>query len=231
MKADVVVVAAGKGRRLHSQIPKQFVLLAGKPILAHTLTIFDQHPRVADIIIVGAAGWLLHISSDIVEKFNFRKVNRIIPGGEERKDSVIAGIAALKSDRRPVLIHDGVRPFVTAKLIERLLNGLEGADACIPVLPCVDTIKEIDGEWVKRTIHRERMRRVQTPQAFHLARLREALQFAEQEPGPVTDEATLIERAHGNVRCVDGELENIKITTDFDLKVANLILCEKNACG
>lgn len=231
MQADVVVVAAGKGRRLESRIPKQFLLLAGKPVLAHTLAIFNQHPRVAKIIIVGATDWLFHISTDIVKKFNLCKVNRIIPGGEERKDSVVAGIAALQSDQRPVLIHDGVRPFVTAEMIDRILDGLGGADACIPVLPCVDTIKEINGEWITKTIPRANLRCVQTPQAFQLTKLRKALLLAEQESGLVTDEAMLIERVRGKIRCVEGELENIKITTEFDLKVANLILSEKNACG
>ncbi|MFQ5628239.1 MAG: 2-C-methyl-D-erythritol 4-phosphate cytidylyltransferase [bacterium] len=230
MQADVVVVAAGQGRRLQKQIPKQFFPLAGKPILAHTLKIFEQHPRVEDIIIVGATDWLFHISTEIVDKFGFEKVNRVIAGGAERQYSVAKGIAALESGQRPVLIHDGVRPFVRAGLIDRILDGFEDADACIPILPCVDTIKEIEGGWIKKTIPRANLRRVQTPQAFKLDKLREAFQLAERKSRIATDDAALVEEIQGKIRWVEGEQDNIKITTAFDLKIANLILDEKNIC-
>lgn len=228
MQADVVVVAAGKGRRLQSQFPKQFLPLAGKPILAHTLTVFDQHPRIENVIIVGAEDWLFYISTDVVEKFGIQKVKKIVAGGEERQQSVQAGVVALESKKKAVLVHDGVRPFVSIALIDRVLDGLPGADACIPALPSADTIKEIDGEWIKKTIARERLRCVQTPQAFLPEKLRGALQHAEQKSLYATDEAALIEHLRGKVRWVEGEPFNIKITTEFDLKMANLIMGEKN---
>lgn len=227
MQADVIVVAAGKGRRLQRRIPKQFLRLSEKPILAHTLNVFDQHPRIEKVLIVGAEDWLFHISTEVVEKFGIRKVDNIVAGGDERQQSVLAGIAALDGKQKAVLIHDGVRPFVSMALIDRVLDGLPGADACIPALPSADTIKEIDGEWIKRTIPRDRLRCVQTPQAFLPEKLHEALQYAEQKSLHATDEAVLVEHIHGKVRWVEGDPGNIKITTAFDLKMANLILGEK----
>lgn len=226
MLVNVIIVAAGKGLRLKSQIPKQFLPLSGKPILAHTLAIFEQHPAVEEIVIVGAQDWLFYLSSDIVEKYRFDKVRKIVAGGKERQHSVQAGLEALENKKRPVLIHDGVRPFVSAVLIDRVLASLQGADACIPAIASADTIKEVDGDWVRRTLPRASLRRVQTPQVFHTETLLDALSAANRNGDFVTDEATLIEKKGGKVRWVEGEIQNMKITTDFDLKVAHLILGE-----
>ena len=221
--ADAIVVAAGKGARLKSDLPKQFLPLADKPILAHTLSVFEQHRDIENIVIVGAQDWLFYLSSEIVDKYEIAKVRKIVAGGAERQHSVQAGLASLEAAGRPVVIHDGVRPFVTAQLISRVIEGLVDADACIPVLPCTDTIKEVDGDWVKRTIPRAALRTVQTPQAFQRQMLAEALAAANRKGHFVTDEATLIESAGGKVRWVPGEAENIKITTEIDLKIAHVL--------
>lgn len=224
MPANVIVVAAGKGSRLQSQVPKQFLSLAGKPILAHTLTVFEQHPAVEEIVIVGAQDWLFYLQSDIVEKYRFGKVRKIVAGGEERQHSVQAGLEALESMAAPVLIHDGVRPFVPPELLDRVIANLHDADACIPAIPSTDTIKEVEGEWIRKTLARESLRRAQTPQAFQPKSLLQALAEANRTGRLVTDEATLIEMAGGKVRWVEGDPHNMKITTEFDLKVAHLII-------
>jgi len=223
--ADVVVVAAGKGSRFGEKTPKQFQVLENKPILAHSLLLFEQHPGINSIIIVGAADWLFFIAQDIVDAFGISKVRQVVSGGKERTDSVSKGLAALDaSSGRPVLIHDAARPLLKSEIIDRVLAGLQGVDACIPTVPCTDTVKEVVGNFIENTIPRANLRFAQTPQGFCLPVLLHALKQQVASEDAVTDEAMLVEKHGGHVRWVDGSLENIKITSRLDLDIAELIL-------
>lgn len=224
MQADAVVVAAGKGRRLGDQLPKQFIILHDKPILAHTLAIFARHSGIARIVVVGPADWLSFVNDEIVARFHLEKIHAVIAGGRERQDSVLAGVKALPATGTHVLVHDGARPFASAALIDRVLDGLADVDCCIPALPCADTIKRVHGEWVAETLPRDELRLVQTPQGFERRRLLQVLARAATDGVVATDEAALIEKYGGTVRWVDGERRNIKITTQFDLQIAKSLL-------
>ncbi len=226
MKAQAIIVAAGRGSRFGSDMPKQFLELKGKPILAHAVAAFEAHADIESVIIVGAEDWLFYIAEDIVGKYGLTKVQKIIPGGKERQDSVEAGLTALDDTSLPVLIHDGARPLVSAGVIDRVLAGMAEADACIPAVPLHDTIKRVQGREVVQTIDRETLRAVQTPQGFWPEALAGLLQQARTEALHVTDEASLTEHYGGRVHWVEGDPANLKITTTFDLKIAHLILEE-----
>ena len=227
MNANAVIVAAGKGLRLGNRIPKQFLALAEKPILARSLEAFDQHPQIAEIVVVGAADWLVYIEEQIIAPHGFRKVSRVVRGGKERQDSVAEGVLALPQSALPVLVHDAARPFVSAAVISRVIAGLPDADACIPTVPVADTIKEVKQGWVVRTLARDRLRKVQTPQGFWPQPLLQTLEKAKEKGLCATDEAYLIEHFGGRVSCVDGDPGNIKVTTEWDLKFAEWMLEEQ----
>ncbi len=226
MNAQAIIVAAGRGSRFGSDMPKQFLELGGKPILAHAAAAFEAHPAIESVVIVGAEDWLFYIAEDIVGKYGLTKVQKIVSGGKERQDSVAAGLAALEKTDTPVLIHDGARPLVPAAVIDRVLAGMSGADACIPAVPLHDTIKQVRGREVLKTIDRDSLRAVQTPQGFWPRSLTELMRKAQEDALLVTDEAGLTEHYGGRVHWVDGDPANLKITTTFDLKIAQLILEE-----
>lgn len=231
MIAGAIVVAAGQGRRMAGRLPKQFLELGRQPILARSLGVLEAHPRVHSIVVVGPQDWLLHISSAIVDAFRLTKVRKVVAGGKERQESVLAGFKALEQTYEAVLIHDGVRPLLVPELVDRVLDGLTEADACIPAIPCPDTVKAIDGEWVTETVPRDRLRLAQTPQAFRCKILEKAFNQAGQSQVFATDEAGLVERIGGRVRWVEGDARNLKITTALDLKVANFLLeMEERKC-
>ncbi len=222
--ADLIIVAAGKGLRFGSDKPKQFVALNEKPILARALEAFERHTNVQNIVIVGSVDWLFHIQRNIVEKYDFAKVAHVVEGGRRRQDSVELGLAKLDGDAEYVLVHDGARPFASYKLIDDVLVGCRDVEACIPALSLSDTIKEVEGEFITKTLDRSILKRVQTPQAFKKDALQKAFKFAHENNIEATDEAYIIEKMGGKTRWIAGDFENIKITTQFDLKIAKLIV-------
>ena len=227
MNVDAIVVAAGKGLRFGGQTPKQFLDLAGKPILAYTIAVLNSHPQIERIIVVGAEDWLLYIAEEIVDRYNFEKVHKVVSGGAQRQDSVLAGIQALEKQKGPILIHDGARPFASPEIIEAVINALAENDAAIPGIPVTDTIKVIENDRVKNTVDRSQLRAVQTPQGFYIEKLQNALLRAQKEEIAVTDEAMLMEQFGHSVAIVEGSGKNLKITNEFDLKIAELILKDR----
>ncbi|MCA9731884.1 MAG: 2-C-methyl-D-erythritol 4-phosphate cytidylyltransferase [Deferribacteres bacterium] len=225
---DLIIVAAGKGLRFGGDMPKQFLELAGKPVLAHTIDAFQIHPKIGRIIVVGPEDWLFYIADEIVDKYKFDKVNHIVSGGQERQDSVLAGLNALGSQTGPVLIHDGARPLVTAPLIDRVIAALDDAPSVVPAVAVTDTVKVVEGDFVSKSLQRDKLRAVQTPQGFHVENLRTLLLQAQMEKRTVTDEAMLMEENDIAVALVDGQSSNLKITSAFDLKIAELILKERD---
>ncbi|MBM3293147.1 MAG: 2-C-methyl-D-erythritol 4-phosphate cytidylyltransferase [Candidatus Aminicenantes bacterium] len=219
-----VIVAAGAGRRFGGAKP--FALLAGRPLVEWSLAVFENHPLVRTIVLV-----LGEEASRADFRTRFPKLASVVRGGAERQDSVRRGFARLDPLATDVvLVHDGARPLVSAELIVRVVEAARRRGAAVPVVPTADTIKEIAGGRVVRTPDRDRLGRVQTPQAFSYSVLEKALAKAREEGYLGTDEAALVERCGGEVAVVEGDERNIKITTRLDLKIAEVI-CHEDRPG
>ncbi len=234
MKADAVIVSAGKGLRFvegKSRVrtpdhgKKQFHLLEGKPILAHTLEKFETCPMIRSILLVVGQEDMDYCLNEVVEKFQFKKVSQIVPGGKRRQESVRNGIDALPKDVKVVAIHDGVRPFVTQAMIEDSIQSAVTFGAVVLAMPVKETIKisNPDGT-VLKTLDRESLWQIQTPQTFQVNIIKEAHSRAMKDGFVGTDDASLVERLGVAVHILPGSYMNIKITTPEDLLLANLFL-------
>ena len=219
-----IIAAAGAGTRMASDRPKQFLLLAGKPVLFHTLQVFEECDSIDEVIVVlpaaESAGFL-----SLAGKYGVRKLGRVVPGGMTRADSVKRGLMAIRSATAEIVaVHDGVRPFVTADEINRTVAAAETEGAAILVAPVTDTIKQIGGGSVLKTLDRGVLRRALTPQCFRYELLCEAYQNADVNDASLTDESALVEKLGKPVSIVEGSARNIKITTVEDLAIAEAIL-------
>ena len=221
-----IIVAAGKGERVNSLIPKQYLPLLGKPILAHTLDIFEKSPWIGEIIVVINPLHEEIFKKEVWEKYGYRKIKKYVSGGETRQDSVYCGVRELKDKSADfVLIHDGVRPLVDEKILERCVEGVTKFEAVCCALPCADTIKRsLDGEIIDETLDRQKIWRAQTPQAFRISLIWEALEKAKEEGFQGTDDSSLVERMGKSVHLVLGSEDNLKITTPQDLILAEGLL-------
>ena len=219
-----IIAAAGAGTRMASDRPKQFLLLAGMPVIFHTLKVFEQCDSIDDVIVVlpaeESAGFL-----SLAAKFGVRKLARVVPGGATRADSVKRGLMAIRSATAEiVVVHDGVRPFVTVEEIDATIAAAKADGAAILVAPVTDTIKQVRDEAIVKTLDRGTVRRALTPQCFRYELLREAYQNADVNDPSLTDESALVERLGKRVSIVEGSARNIKITTAEDLAIAEAIL-------
>jgi 2-C-methyl-D-erythritol 4-phosphate cytidylyltransferase len=232
MKADAVIVSAGKGLRFmegksirpgHGK--KQFHLLGGKPILTRTLEKFETCPLIRSIHLVVGQEDMDYCLKEIIEKNNFQKVSKIVPGGKRRQESVKNGVDALPKDTDIVVIHDGVRPFVTKAMIEDSIHAAGRYGAVILAMPVKETIKisNPDGT-VLKTLDRESLWQIQTPQTFQVNVIKEAYSRATEDGFIGTDDASLVEQLGVKVHILPGSYTNIKITTPEDLLLANLFL-------
>lgn len=215
----VLIVAAGRGTRLKTTQPKQYLELAGAPILRHALSAFTDHPAINLVQVV--------ISTD--DKTTYEKATkdittRLLPsviGGATRQASVLAGLKALVPHNPDlILVHDGARPFVSNDIISRVVEGLAKAKAVTLALPVVDTIKQVNGNKIEKTLDRAKLMTVQTPQGFDFQALLEAHK-AIPDQALFTDDAAIAEHAGLDVICVEGDRANIKITTQADLEYAH----------
>ncbi len=224
-KVSAIIVAAGKGKRMEQNYNKQYIHLEGKPIVAHTLQHFEDHPEIDEIVIVVGEGEVEFCRENIVEKYNLSKVKIIVEGGKERYHSVYNGIKAVSKACEVVLIHDGARPFVTGEIINESIASANAYGCSIVGMPVKDTIKIINEEgFVKDTPKRENLWLVQTPQTFKKEIILQAHQKREIENLSVTDDAMLVEALGGRVKMIRGSYENIKITTPEDLEIGQAIL-------
>jgi 2-C-methyl-D-erythritol 4-phosphate cytidylyltransferase len=224
-KVTALIPAAGMGKRMGKAKAKQFLQLGDKPLLAHTLLAFQLAPEIDEIIPVLSEEDMEGCLRDVIEKYRITKVKTLVVGGKERHDSVFHGLQKSEKDTAVVLVHDGVRPFVTPDMIREVV-GLVKKGECIAVgVPIKDTIKEVDEKKiVLHTLERGRLWAIQTPQAFPIEILRRAYKESLSQKSFGTDDATLVERAGGKVRVIMGSYENIKITTPEDLVLAEEIL-------
>ncbi|MEW5914566.1 MAG: 2-C-methyl-D-erythritol 4-phosphate cytidylyltransferase [Thermodesulfobacteriota bacterium] len=225
-KVMAVVPAAGLGRRMGAPQPKQFMPLAGRPLLSRTLGQLQAAAAVEQVVLVCPPGQEEEVWARCVRPYGLDKVQRVLPGGRERQDSVAVGLAAaaeLGADW--VLVHDAARPLAAPELFARVLEAAQECGAAIAAVPASDTVKEDDGQGqVSATLARERLWLVQTPQGFALPLLQEALASAQAEGFYATDEAGLVERLGREVRLVMGSRDNLKITTPADLALAEALL-------
>jgi len=223
MKVSAIIPAAGQGTRMGSSTPKQFLLLNGQPILHHTLRAFETCGLVNSVTLVMPKNELEQARKRWLENYNI--VKNIVQGGKERQDSVHNGFKAIDADTDIVIVHDGVRPFVTPDMIGRSIEEAQKFGAAITAIPVNDTIKQTDSEdFVTRTVDRNGLWRVQTPQAFQYAILAEAFQKAMNDSYYGTDEGSLLEYAGKKLKIIEGSELNIKITRPEDLILGEGIL-------
>jgi len=217
----VIIPASGSGVRFGGKTAKQFILLNGKEILAHSIKKF-QDEKIIDEIIVSSAGENFEKIKNIVRKNKFSKVKKIAEGGKRRQDSVYNALINLECGMNDIiLIHDAVRPFVTGKLIKEVVSSLQGADCVIPAVSISDTIVRTDkNNFVKEVIDREGVYAVQTPQAFRYDVLMQCFSKANRDGYTGTDEASIVRRYGHKVKVTEGDRRNIKITVKKDLEEA-----------
>ncbi|MEN6325572.1 MAG: 2-C-methyl-D-erythritol 4-phosphate cytidylyltransferase [Syntrophomonas sp.] len=221
----VVIAAAGAGTRMGKKINKQYMLLKSRPLLTYSLDVFEKSPLVEEMVIVAHPQEVEYCEREIVKKYGYKKVNKVVAGGKERQDSIWAGLKQLGQDTAFVAVHDGARPFISSMLIEELLQKAQEWGAAIPGVAVKDTLKHVDRDgFVRQTLDRESIIVVQTPQIFKYAELCEAYTNAYEEGLIVTDDAGLFEKYIGRVKVVTGDYFNIKITTPEDMLIAKSLV-------
>lgn len=224
MKIEVVIAAGGKGERFGNNQPKQFCSIAGKPILNWTLDRFEKCLLVEDIILVVPQN-MQEKAKDKLFLSGYKKIKTIVGGGEERIDSVFQGLMRVDEDTEIVLIHDAVRPLVSTSLIESVIQKTQVFGAVVPGVRAKETVKEADEDnLVAKTLPRERIYLIQTPQGFKFELIKTAHQQAKSLKWRANDDATLVEKMGIPVKIIPGEESNIKITTSFDFQIAEILL-------
>ena len=227
----IVIPAAGQGKRMGAGYNKQFLMLMDKPILAHTIRLFEESNFVSEIVIVAAEGDV-SIIEELVYHQEFQKVVAICIGGVFRQDSVRAGVRALSPTIQRIVVHDGARPLLTLQAFHKFLEVTQGHSAAIMGVDIKDTVKRVDiAGNVLETLPRDNLRAVQTPQIFDRRVLEEAHQKAVSAGYYGTDDASLLEWMGHPVKMVEGMQENIKVTTPEDLWLAERILSMRDSRG
>ncbi len=225
MRTVAIVPAAGSGNRMGRELSKQYLSLGGMPLLVHTLKVFEECSLVDGLLVVVPQQDIEFVRNTILSPWKLKKVNGVIPGGNERQDSVRAGVEALDRETDLVIIHDAVRPFITIELISQCIRTAREEGAVTAGVPAKDTVKEVapDGR-VLRTCDRSMMWLTQTPQAFRRDIIENAHRAAVRDGFRGTDDTSLVERLGIAVRMIRGEYSNIKITTPDDLIFAETLL-------
>lgn len=225
-----IIVAAGQGKRMGGQIKKQYLVLDKQPVLIRTLSQFDRHGAMNRVILVVPEKEMDVCRTQMIAPQKFTCPVHLVPGGKNRQMSVQNGIDRAMSlvpdpARCLVLIHDGVRPFVSHHLMDQLIQAAIETGGCIPVLPVTDTLKQVDARGrIVKTVDRSQMFRAQTPQVFRLDLISQALTHAVETGFNGTDDASVMEHAGLKVGTIPGDPANIKLTTPHDLLLARHIL-------
>lgn len=224
MKVTALIPSAGLGKRMGIEKPKQFLAINGLPILFYTLRVFESTPEINEISLIihkGEEGYC----QKIIEEHCLKKVLKIVFGGKTRQDSVYNGLKEVDSDTTMVVIHDGVRPFVTEDIIKKSIMAARYSDGAVAAIPVRDTLKYVSEKGIiDRSINRSNLWLAQTPQTFRLEIIREGYQKAYIDNFFGTDDASLVERLGYKVKVVEGSYANIKITTSDDIILAQKIL-------
>ena len=219
-----IIAAAGQGSRLGGTRAKQFLELAGTPIIFHTLRPFEQCADVQEIVLVLPASDTSDFLS-LASKHGLRKLARVIAGGQTRAESVFRGLQSIRAATAGVVIvHDGVRPFVTPDEISLTVAAAQENGAAVLVGPVTDTIKKVSEKFVVETVRRSELRRALTPQCFRYELLRRAYERVDISDPEITDDSVLVERLGEPIAFVEGSSPNIKITSREDLVIAETLL-------
>jgi 2-C-methyl-D-erythritol 4-phosphate cytidylyltransferase len=236
MKTIAIIAAGGQGKRIEGKLPKQFLMLKDKPILAHTVDKFERCELIDEIILVVPEDYLEYCSQAIVDKYNFKKVRKIICGGKERQDSVFLGLKACSNNTSIVVIHDGVRPLISPDKISESIKLCEEKKSSGPIgavvlaVPVKETVKRVERGNIITTLDRDKIWLTQTPQTFEYKLILDAHQKAEEDNFMGTDDSALVERLGYEVTVLEGDYRNIKITTAEDLMIAEKFLeCQASA--
>ena len=206
------------------QTPKQFLPLGSCPLIVHSLRTIQAVPAIREILLMVPAGAEREWRETIVDNYEITKVAQVLPGGPTRQDSVSTGLKHVASGTDIVVIHDAVRPFVSAELLMACIEGARQRGAAIAAVPVQDTLKRVTGDLIMATVDRRGLWIAQTPQAFRLPLLREAHRRAAEVGCDATDDAALVEWAGGTVQLVPGDPANVKITRPTDLRYAERLL-------
>lgn len=232
MKTAAIVLAAGSGSRMRSNIKKQYMEINEKPLIYYALKAFEDS-FTDEVVLVVSPGDIDYCKAEIVDKYGFTKVKRIVEGGAERYDSVRLGLHAISEDTDYVMIHDGARPFVTEDIMQRSVDAARDFRACVVGMPVKDTIKVSDENgFAKATPDRKTLWMIQTPQTFEYSLIRKLYDKLEEDKEEIkakginiTDDAMVVETfSDVKVKLVEGSYNNIKVTTPEDIGVAQAIL-------
>jgi 2-C-methyl-D-erythritol 4-phosphate cytidylyltransferase len=227
MSTAAILLAAGSGERLGSDIPKAFVELAARPLLSHAIDAVEGSQRFDSVYVAVPAGWEERAREIIGVS---RERARVLAGGETRQESVLGCLRSIDAEAlapEMVVCHDVARPFARPELFAAVLDALSDADGAIPVVPVADTIKAVDDGHVSKTLEREQLVAAQTPQAFRFRPLLESHERARTEGFVATDDAAVLEHAGRSVVVVPGDPENLKITTPADLRAAEALIASR----
>lgn len=222
MKVGAIIPAAGRGKRIGASIPKQFLEIQGRPLLHHTLTVFASCKLIDYVVLVMPRADVNEVGKDWMNKYKI--VQEVVVGGEQRQDSVYNGFNSLEKGTDIVVVHDGVRPFTTPQMITATVEAAQQHGAAITAIPVSDTVKQAADGFVKQTVSRDGLWRVQTPQAFQHGLLQQAFKKAQKDSYYGTDEGSLVEYLGERVKIVPGSELNIKITRKEDLVLGESLL-------
>jgi len=222
MKVGAIIPAAGRGKRIGALVPKQFLEIQGKPLLHHTLTVFASCKLIDYVVLVMPRTDVDEMGEDWLNKYEI--VREVVVGGEQRQDSVYNGFNSLEKGTDIVVVHDGVRPFTTPQMITATVEAAQQHGAAITAIPVSDTVKQAADGFVKQTVSRDGLWRVQTPQAFQYGLLQQAFKKAKKDSYYGTDEGSLVEYLGERVKIVPGSELNIKITRKEDLVLGESLL-------
>jgi 2-C-methyl-D-erythritol 4-phosphate cytidylyltransferase len=228
MKTAAIIVAGGSGKRVGSDLPKQFLPLAGKPMIFYSLETLERSSFIDSITLVLPEDKIAYFSSTLLVKHPLSKLKNIIPGGATRQDSTWAGFKSVDEKVDLVAVHDAARPFVDLPTIERCILATQEMGASLAACKASDTLKETNEEGlVLRTLDRTKIYHAQTPQVFRYSVLKEALKWAYANHFQATDEASLVEKIGKPVKIVETDSSNMKLTTPTDFLVAEALLRQR----
>lgn len=226
ISVSALIAAAGQGKRMKSDINKQYLKLLDKPILAHTIEVFVECNMIDEIILVVCQDEIKFCKEEVIDKYEFyQKPIKLVVGGKERQESIFNGLSAVSNETEIVVTHDGARPFITVDIIERSITSTYDNGAVGVGVPVKDTIKVVDEDTnIIDTPERSKLWQIQTPQTFIYSLLKKAHLHAQTESFLGTDDSVLVERIGHKVKMIRGSYENIKITTPEDLFFGEAIL-------
>lgn len=219
MMTAAIIAGGGLGKRTNIPGGKQFFCIGGKPMMLHAILPFERSTFINEIVLVVPFDKVELCKEEIVKKYNLKKVKTVVAGGKHRQDSVFNALNAVSENMELVLIHDAVRPLIRRSLVEKVIEGVQQNDGVVPALKIIPTVKETDKNgYVTKTLVRENLVEVQTPQAFRYGILKKAYKHVMGKSISVTDDSAAVEMVGGRVKIVEGDYRNQKVTFPEDLE-------------